>query len=230
MFRSLTLSLVLVAACQSRSAPEPTNTTAAQPATTPAAHADPGAMPPGHPGSHVGLPPGHPTAGGAMGGAAQAPAAGEVQLLWTDPAPWHRTQPASSMRRAQFTIPGVDGSGEGELAVFYFGAGQGGAVQDNLDRWYGQFTQPDGRASREVATTEHRTVQGMNVTITRVNGRFAGSGMPGAPAEAHDRWALLGAIAETTGGPWFFKLTGPEATVRAAAPVFDEFVASFHVR
>lgn len=229
MSRTLIVTLVMVAACQSRSAPEPV-TQPATPATTPAAQADPHAMPPGH----GQMPPGH---GQMPAGHAQMPAPGggaETELLWTDPGPWRRTQPASTMRRAQFTIPGVGGSGEGELTVFYFGAGQGGALQDNLDRWYGQFEQPDGRATRDLARVEHRTVNGMNVTITRVSGRFAGgmamgAAPSGAPA-SHDHWALLGAIAETTGGPWFFKLTGPEATVQAAAPVFDEFVASFHVR
>ncbi len=152
-------------------------------------------------------------------------------LRWTDPASWRRGTPSSSMRRAQYAVPGADG--EGELTVFWFGAGQGGSIESNLSRWYGQFEQPDGRPSASVATRETRTVHGMNVTITRVQGRFAGGGMamPGAPPPApHDNYALLAAIVETPNGPWFFKLTGPRATLAAATPAFDEMVASFDFR
>jgi hypothetical protein len=162
-----------------------------------------------------------PHGGGAHGGT----------LHWTDPASWRRGTPSSSMRRAQYEVPGADGAGE--LTVFWFGAGQGGSIDANLERWYGQFTQPDGRPSSAVATRERRTSHGLPVTITRVQGRFAGGGMamPGAPPAApHDNYALLGAIVETPSGPWFFKLTGPSSTLAAATPAFDELVASFEMR
>lgn len=67
--------------------------------------------------------------------------------------------------------------------MFWFGAGMGGSIENNLSRWYGQFAQPDGRPSASVATRETRTVHGLNVTITRVQGRFAGGGM-GSPGSA----------------------------------------------
>jgi hypothetical protein len=155
----------------------------------------------------------------------------EGTLRWSDPAAWRRGNPSSSMRRAQYAVPGADG--EGELTVFWFGAGQGGSVESNLDRWYGQFTQPDGRPSSVVATRERRTSHGLAVTVTRVEGRFAGGGMamPGAaPSAPHENYALLAAIVETPNGPWFFKLTGPRATLAAATPAFDEMVASFDFR
>jgi len=54
--------------------------------------------------------------------------------------------------------------------------------------------------------------------------------MPGAaPPVAHDDYALLGAIVETPGGPWFFKMTGPRATVEAARRGFDDLVDSFQM-
>jgi hypothetical protein len=135
------------------------------------------------------------------------------------------------MRRAQYEIPGAGPNTVGELTVFWFGAGQGGSIDSNLERWYGQFAQPDGRPSAAVATRETRTSHGLTVTVTRVEGRFAGGGMPGAGTPTtHDGYALLAAIVETPNGPWFFKLTGPRATLVAAAPAFDAMVASFEFR
>ena len=154
-------------------------------------------------------------------------------LHWTDPTSWHRGTPSSSMRIAQYTIPALDPNAEGELAVFWFGAGQGGSIDSNLQRWYGQFAQPDGRPSASVATRETRTSHGLNVTVTKLEGRFSGGGgmMPGAaPGAPREGYALLAAIVETPNGPWFFKLTGPRATVAAATPTFDEMVASFEFR
>jgi hypothetical protein len=37
---------------------------------------------------------------------------------------------------------------------------------------------------------------------------------------------MLAAIAETTSGPWFFKLTGPEKTVANWEPSFEKFLDS----
>jgi hypothetical protein len=134
------------------------------------------------------------------------------------------------MRRAQYAVPGAGGAEDGELAVFYFGQGQGGGVEANLDRWYGQFTQPDGGSTRASASRERRTVGTLAVTVTRARGTFAG-GMPGAgPSTPRPRWALLGAIVETPGGLWFFKLTGPEATVEAARRGFDELLESLRLQ
>jgi hypothetical protein len=164
-----------------------------------------------------------------MPGADPAPHTGT--LRWTDPAPWRRGTPSSAMRRAQYTVPGDGPNTEGELTVFWFGAGQGGSIDSNLARWYGQFEQPDGRPSAAVATRESRTSHGLAVTVTRVEGRFAGGGMPGAaPTAPRDGYGLLAAIVETPNGPWFFKLTGPRATLAAAAPAFDAMVASFEFR
>ena len=56
------------------------------------------------------------------------------QLQAKVPKDWKEEQPSSSMRIAQFRVPGNDG--DGELVVF---SGIGGSVDANLNRWYGQF-------------------------------------------------------------------------------------------
>jgi hypothetical protein len=133
------------------------------------------------------------------------------------PKSW-QNQPAGGMRVAQWTIPGA--KGEAELVAYYFGQGGAGGVEDNLQRWYGQF-QPEGEAKQVTPKTETKTVAGMKVTMTEVEGRYVASMMPGS-SEKNDEagWMLLGAIAETPAGPYYFKLTGPKDTVGAVRKDF----------
>ena len=58
------------------------------------------------------------------------------------PAGWRSGQPSSPMRKAELRVPGPEGTGaagEAIITVFHFGPGQGGTVQQNIDRWFGQF-------------------------------------------------------------------------------------------
>ena len=70
-------------------------------------------------------------AGLFMAGTAMADAkeieAGDLKL--NVPESWKQEQPRSRMRVAQFGV-----GKNGELVVFYFGSGQGGTVQANIDR------------------------------------------------------------------------------------------------
>ena len=57
-----------------------------------------------------------------------------------------RAQPERPMRAATYTVAAAPGDREpGECAVFFFGRGQGGSVQDNIDRWRSQIQGPDGK-------------------------------------------------------------------------------------
>ena len=50
--------------------------------------------------------------------------------------------------------------------------------------------------------------------------------MTGAHSKPKEKYGLLGAIVSSPGGSYFFKLTGPKATVKAARPKFYEFLDS----
>jgi hypothetical protein len=147
--------------------------------------------------------------------------------LAADPA-WQTVTPSSSMRKAQFALPRVaDDAEDAELAVFYFGAGQGGSVEANLQRWYGQFIQPDSSPSAEKAKTANEVVDGMNLTMVDLSGTYVGSMMPGMQEEQNKpNFRMLAAVLETPQGPYFFKLVGPEKTVAHWADSFSEFVKS----
>jgi hypothetical protein len=92
----------------------------------------------------------------------------------------------------------------------------GGSIDANIERWLGQFDQ----AGKD--TRVEKTVKGMKVTIVEVSGTYTG-GMSGAPGQ-HPGWSLLAAIVQTKGDPYFFKITGPTATIKAAHPAFDGMV------
>jgi hypothetical protein len=137
-------------------------------------------------------------------------------VQWTQPKNWQK-QAQRPMRLATYLVP--EG---GECGVYYFGPGQGGSVQANLDRWIGQFPQPD-----EKPNIQNKTIHGLKVTTVDVAGAYTGMGGPNAPASApKPGYRLLGAIVETSQGSIFFKFTGPRKTVAANQAGFDAMVDS----
>lgn len=144
-------------------------------------------------------------------------------VSWTMPASW-KAEAQRPMRLATYTAaPGA------ECGVYFFGAGQGGSVEANLDRWIGQFLQADGKASKEAAKIAKRTIHGLPVTTVDVSGAYTGMGGPTVqPGPAMPSYRLLGAILEGPQGSIFFKFTGPAKTVAANQPAFDKMLESLH--
>jgi hypothetical protein len=54
--------------------------------------------------------------------------------------------------------------------------------------------------------------------------------MMSGPTDDFPNYALLGAIVPTQEGLWFFKATGPQKTIDAWRPAFEEFVKSFKIK
>jgi hypothetical protein len=148
-------------------------------------------------------------------------------LQWTPPPNW-KPQAERPMRAATYLVPAAPGDKDnGECGVYYFGQGQGGSVQANLDRWIGQFLQADGKPSPNAAKTSTETVHGLKVTTVDVSGAYTGMGGPMAGAgPAKPGYRLLGAIAEGPEGSLFFKFTGPAKTVAANQAAFQKMIQS----
>jgi hypothetical protein len=146
-------------------------------------------------------------------------------LAWTAPKPFVARPPKSSMRVAEY---GIEGDEAAELAVFFFGADQGGGVEANMSRWISQFHQPDGSETQAKRST--RTMHGIEVALVEATGTYSGGmAMPGMPPKpAQTDAALLGAIATGPGGAVFFKLVGPRAAVEQARPAFEALLESLH--
>lgn len=137
-------------------------------------------------------------------------------FVFTRPEPWGWVAPASPMRKAQFSVPGLDGSAPAEVAFFHFGAGQGGSVQANVDRWFKQFSGGSTDAKTE-------RVGNTMVTFVRAFGTFS-SGMPGGPTTPLKDYAMRGAILESPAGDVYVKMTGPQGVVKQAEPTFDKMI------
>jgi len=147
-------------------------------------------------------------------------------LRFTVPSAWTRVPAPSDVRAAQWRIARADGDGEdAELVLFYFGKGKGGGTQENLDRWYGQFTQPDGRPSRDAAVITIRTVNGLRVTSVDLAGTYRGQ-MGGGEAAPKPGSRMFAAVVEGDDGPWFFRTVGPAGTVARAKADFDALLGS----
>ncbi|MEO7970692.1 MAG: hypothetical protein ABI698_05285, partial [bacterium] len=104
------------------------------------------------------------------------------ELRYTMPEGWQVERPNSNMRIAQYKLPKAEGdSADAELVVYYFGQGQGGSKQANIDRWLNQMQQADGSPSNEKAKIENITVNGLVVTTVDVLGKYnGGMASPGA--------------------------------------------------
>lgn len=143
-------------------------------------------------------------------------------IKWTPPAAW-KTQPQRPMRAATYVVPAAPGDKEpGECAVFYFGPGQGGGVQANLDRWQAQFPEKEGSAN-----TAKSTISGFTVTSIDLSGTYAWSPSPMSTEKVNKPgYRMLGAIVEAPQGAVFFKLTAPSKTATVNASAFRSMIQS----
>ncbi len=134
---------------------------------------------------------------------------------------WVSETPASSMRLAQYAIPAAHGGEGASLAVF---AGNMGSVDDNVSRWIGQVSQPDGSDSASKARRwEAASEGGLAATFVDVSGTFSGGmGMGGEGAVADYR--VLGAIVNTGSTFLYLKLTGPGNEVADVHKAFEQMV------
>ena len=149
-----------------------------------------------------------------------------VGLTMTIPEGWVKEVPSSRMRAAQLSLPSLQSGVEnGEIAIFHFGPGGGGGIQDNIVRWANQFPQEDGADPMSRAKIEEFSVGKLKVSTIDLVGRYRVSGMGTREYDEPD-WMLLGAIVEGSGGPWFIKGVGPEQVMESNRDEFLSFVRS----
>jgi hypothetical protein len=157
---------------------------------------------------------------GALIGAPGVFAESGPGLEWTPPTAW-KAEGSRPMRLNTYAV-----GEEAECGVYYFGPGQGGSVQANLDRWVGQFQEPP-----QPPKIQHLTIHGLKVTTVDMSGSYSGMGGPMASSGPRKPgFRLLGAIAEGPEGSVFFKFTGPAKIVTSQAGAFDKMVQSLQGR
>jgi hypothetical protein len=131
------------------------------------------------------------------------------------------------MRAATYAVPPAAGDKEGaECVGYFFGQGQGGSVQANIERWQGQFKGPGGKSA--AAKINKTTIRGLAMTTIDVSGEYLGMGGPAETEPAVvSGYRLLGAIIEGPGGNVFIEFTGPAKTIAANQARFQQLLDSF---
>jgi hypothetical protein len=155
--------------------------------------------------------------------ALQAAHPSRLALAWDDPPRWKRRPPSTPMRKAEYLVPRASGDSEdAECFVITFGPGQGGSIDENIERWVKQLQPTTSKVERS-----KRVVGAGSVTRVEVGGTYTPMQMGGAPSSGpHAGYRLVGEIVEAPSGLWFFKMTGPDATVKSAAKELDALVDS----
>ncbi|MEZ6095311.1 MAG: hypothetical protein R3C03_13945 [Pirellulaceae bacterium] len=144
-------------------------------------------------------------------------------LSFQAPKNWDNVEPKVNMIEAEYAIEKADGDEQnGRMTVM----GSGGSIDQNIERWYGQFTQPDGKATADVAKVEEMTINELTVHVVDISGTYADSmGGPFGPKTDRDNYRMLAAIVETDShGNYFFKFYGPEKTVSANEAGFKQML------
>jgi hypothetical protein len=151
-------------------------------------------------------------------------------LTWKMPASW-KAQPGRPMRAATYTVAPAPGDTDpAECGIFFFGAGQGGSVENNIERWRSQILGPDGKPA--TPKIDKRTARGMNITLVDSSGAYTGMGGPmTASSRAVPGYRLLGAVVQgADDNNIFVKFTGPAKTIAANQQKFEELLSSFRAQ
>lgn len=140
------------------------------------------------------------------------------------PEAWTSSRPTSAMRKAQIRIKPVQGDSDPADLVLFIFPGGAGTTELNVERWRKQFADEDG----DTPEVENKTVKGKNTDVTRVEvaGTYTDPFAGGGPQASY---RLLGAIVQTDKAGYFFKLVGPDKTMKAAEPDFDKMLSSIEL-
>jgi hypothetical protein len=150
-----------------------------------------------------------PAAPGASMADAAVPTASGADLVWQAPPGWMPKQ-AGQMRKATYAVPG--GGSDSDLSITAFPGDVGGELM-NVNRWRGQLGLAPLRPEELEASVSRAEANGLKLTIVELESRGDPNGK-----------AMMGAIIPVNGSTWFFKLTGPGASIRASKPAFLEFL------
>jgi hypothetical protein len=151
---------------------------------------------------------------------------GHVKL--TIPSSWTKKEPRNRIIEYEFEVPAAAGDDRpGRLTIM----GAGGSVEDNIDRWAGQFSQPDGSGTRDKVKIRKLTVAGQEATIVDISGTYddkVGPFVPGPGVQRPD-YRLLGAIIQTKRdgkptGNYYIKFYGPKNTIGGQEAAFTKMI------
>jgi hypothetical protein len=140
------------------------------------------------------------------------------------PEGWVSRQPQTRIVEHEFSVPAAkDDERDGRVTVM----GAGGGIEANIERWFQQFSQPDGSSTKDRAKIEKREIAGQKVTIVDLAGTYMDRPGPTAPGVERPNYRMLAAIVETKkNGNHFIKFYGPQRTITENADAFTKMLDS----
>ena len=152
-------------------------------------------------------------------------------VKFTLPANWESVKPRSFVVEHEIKVPKSEGDeADGRLTIM----GAGGSIEANLERWYGQYSQPDGSESKDAAKTSESTVADCKVTWFDLSGTMLdkpGGPFAGGEMIKRENYRTLAAIVQAGDevGQYFVKVYGPSKTISDNEAAFRAFVESLAV-
>ena len=150
---------------------------------------------------------------------------GDGQVTIKAPAEWKKVQPKSNIIEYEFTAPADALEGDEKARITIMAAG--GSLDANIERWYGQFEQPDGKSTKERAKIDKFTVDELTVHWVDVSGSFkdtmGGGPFSGGKTVLRKDYRMLGAIiVGKQQSQYFIKMTGHQDVVDNLAKSFKK--------
>lgn len=156
------------------------------------------------------------------------------KIAWDVPPSWTLTESAEKgPRRAGYAVPRVGNDTEdAELLVLFFGTGKGSERDDQWTSWLEQF---DGNAKQDATRSGFEAPGGTVETFEfvgnyKLNMGPQKKGMKRSPVQVVKKnFRMIGAFMKTKDqGNWFFRLVGPDETVKAMKEPFNDMLRSVH--
>lgn len=144
------------------------------------------------------------------------------------PKAWEKKKPKFNIVEAEFAPKPVKAKTEvARLTVM----ASGGSIEQNVDRWKGQFSQEDDSSTSEHTKQKQEKVNGMVVHLVDITGTYADSAGPFAGnAVERENYRMIAAVVETkVAGNYFFKLYGPKETVAENEKRFLQMIKSIKI-
>jgi hypothetical protein len=150
------------------------------------------------------------------------------KLTLEAPEKWTRQEPKSNIIEHELAVEGKKGQGPGRVTIM----AAGGSIEQNINRWVGQFASPEGKKSKEKPNIEKKKVAGLEVHLVDLSGTYLDSagGGPFAAGKTIERknYRMLAAI--IPGGPsignYFIKFYGPAELVKENEKAFQAMIES----
>ena len=134
------------------------------------------------------------------------------------PTAWIWNPPSSTLRIANYTLPGIDETDSAELSIIQFAPNEGGDVNANIDRWKQQFRSAAGGPIRAKVST--MTIADLPATVVEIKGEYMGFG-----ASWHRyNYSMITAMIENEKGNIFLRLLGPNQTINSHRAAWDEML------